>query len=323
MLAELYREMVRLRETEEAIAAAYPEWEMRCPTHLSSGQEGVPVGVCRALTTRDYVLGGHRAHGHYLAKGGDLRAMMAELYGKVTGCAQGKGGSMHLIDLSVGFLGAVPIVGSTIPIAVGCAFGTQQQGDDRVTVCFFGDAATEEGLFNESLNFAALRKLPVLFVSENNRYSVYSPLSVRQPQGRDLAAIVRGHGVHAESGDGNDVEEVYRLSQEAVARARSGQGPTFLEFSTYRFREHCGPFYDDELGYRPEGELAHWQERCGLKRLEERLLSEGTLTSQQVAGMRAEIQAEISDAFQFAKESPFPQPELLLQDVFAEERARS
>jgi len=205
-LTALYRDLLRLRLVEEAIAARYSEWEMRCPTHLSVGQEAAAVGVCGALEQRDYVLSGHRSHGHYLAKGGSLRAMMAEIYGKATGCSSGKGGSMHLIDLEAGFLGAVPIVGSTIPIAVGVGLGIQQAQEDRVSVAFFGDGATEEGVFAESLNYAALAKLPVVFVCENNLYSVYSPIDVRQPSERDLLQISRGHGVPALHGDGNDVD---------------------------------------------------------------------------------------------------------------------
>ena len=181
---QLYYQMLRIRMVEEAIADLYAQQDMRCPIHLCIGQEAVAVGVCAALAADDYVLSGHRSHGHYLAKGGNLPAMLAEFYGKVTGCCQGKGGSMHLVDLAAGFLGAVPIVGSTMPIAVGTALASVMRGESRVTAVFFGEGATEEGVFHESLNFAALQKLPVVFVCENNLYSVYSPLAVRQPAGR-------------------------------------------------------------------------------------------------------------------------------------------
>src|SRR5579859_6536135 len=180
----LYRGLLRLRLVEERIAELYPEQEMRCPVHLSIGQEAVAVGVCDHLEPADQALSGHRSHGHYLAKGGDLRAMLAELYGRETGCARGKGGSMHLVDLEAGFLGATPIVASTIPIAVGVAFAARLRGQPLVTVAFFGEGATEEGVFHEAANFAALHRLAVVFVCENNLYSVYSPLEVRQPAGR-------------------------------------------------------------------------------------------------------------------------------------------
>src|SRR5207249_1080843 len=202
---EFYWNMLRIRLVEERIAEMYPQQEMRCPVHLCIGQEAIAVGVCAALDNTDYVTGGHRSHGHYLAKGGDLKAMVAELYGKATGCCEGKGGSMHLVDLPVGFLGAVPIVGSTIPLAVGAAFGAMMRSEKRVAVPFFGEGATEEGVFHESINFAALKKLPVVFVCENNNYSVYSHISVRQPANREVYSVAEGHGVESLQGDGNDV----------------------------------------------------------------------------------------------------------------------
>jgi len=306
-LVELYRQMLRIRLVEERIAAVYPEQEMRCPVHLCIGQEAVAVGVCAALTTSDYVMGGHRAHGHYLAKGGDLKAMIAELYGKATGCCRGKGGSMHLIDLSVGFLGAVPIVGSTIALAVGTAFGTVMRNEIRVSVPFFGDGATEEGVFHESINFAALKKLPVVFVCENNLFSVYSHISVRQAANREVYEAAQGHGVESLQGDGNNVVDVYKLAQTAVDKAKAGGGPAFLEFKTYRWREHCGPAYDDHLSYRQQSELAEWKKNCPIKRLEPDLARDQILTARQISKMNAEIEEEISEAFEFAKNSPFPE----------------
>ena len=227
-LRDLYYRMLRIRVVEETIADLYPEQEMRCPVHLCIGQEAVPVGMSAHLTPRDAVVGAHRSHGHYLAQGGDLRAMIAELYGKATGCSGGIGGSMHLIDLAVGFMGTAPIVGSTIPIAVGIAFGRQMRGEDAVAVVYLGDAAIEEGVCYESMNFAALKRLPIVFVCENNLYSVYSPLQVRQPDGRQIVDVARGIGVEGHQGDGNDVEAVYALAGRAVAKARAGGGPTFL-----------------------------------------------------------------------------------------------
>lgn len=307
--------MLRIRMVEEKIAELYPEQEIRCPTHLCIGQEAVAVGVCASLSRNDYVLSGHRSHGHYLAKGGDLKAMMAELYGKVTGCSRGKGGSMHLVDLSVGFLGATPIVGSTIPIAVGAAFGSVMRGEQRVSVVFFGDAAVEGGVFHESINFAVLKKLPVIFVCENNLYSVYSPLSVRQPEGREIFCLAKGYGVDSFQGDGNDVIKVYTLAQKAIRKARRGDGPTFLEFKTYRWREHCGPYYDNDLGYRTESEFQKWKQRCPIERLRERLLRDSILCNQDIEHMKHKLEAEIEEAVVFAKESPFPEKVFLQEYV--------
>lgn len=317
LLKKLYSEMLRIRRVEEKIAELYPQQEIRCPVHLCIGQEAVAVGVCTNLSKEDYVLSGHRSHGHYLAKGGDLKAMFAELYGKAAGCAKGKGGSMHLVDLSRGYLGSTPIVASTIPIAVGAAFGSVMKGEKRVAVVFFGEAATEEGIFHEGLNFAALKKLPVVFVCENNLYSVYSPLSVRQPEGREIFELAKGHGVKSFQGDGNDVIQVFELAREAVERARRGEGPTFLELRTYRWREHCGPYYDNDLGYRSEAEFQEWKKRCPVENLRARLLREGTLREEEMKQMSDRLQAEIDDAVNFAQESPFPEEEVLLEGTYA------
>src|SRR5882672_11141372 len=218
----LYRSMLRIRRVEERIQALYPQGDMRCPTHFSIGQEAVAAGVCRNLRLEDYVISAHRSHAHYIGKGGNLRAMFAELYGKVDGCASGKGGSMHLIDLSVNFLGCVPIVGSTIPIGVGAAFGAMLQDRAAVTVIFFGDAATETGVFHESVNFAAVHHLPVLFVCENNLYSVNTPLDVRQPGNRTIAELARGHGIRTSQHDGQLVETVAAAAAVIASMRDSG-----------------------------------------------------------------------------------------------------
>ena len=320
-LRSLYREMLRVRLVEERIVALFPEQQMRCPVHLSIGQEAAAVGVCAALRPSDWAMSGHRSHGHYLAKGGDLKAMLAELYGKASGCCAGKGGSMHFIDRSAGFLGATPIVGSTIAIAVGAAFGSAMKGERRVVAAFFGDAAVEEGVFHEAANFAVLKKLPVLFVCENNLYSVYSPLSVRQPAGREIHALAGAYGMDSLHGDGNDVLATRALAERAVARART-TGPVFLELETYRWREHCGPNFDNALGYRSEAEFQAWRERCPIETFRARLVREGALTPAQDAALAAELAAEIDAAVRFAKESPFPGPAELMSDVYAPGAAR-
>ncbi|MHB8146062.1 MAG: thiamine pyrophosphate-dependent dehydrogenase E1 component subunit alpha [Vulcanimicrobiaceae bacterium] len=306
MLLRLYRDMLRIRTVEERIAERYGEQEMRCPVHLSIGQEAIAVGVSAALEQRDFVLSTHRAHAHYLAKGGDMRRFIAELYGRSTGCCGGHGGSMHLIDLSVNMLGSTPIVGNIVPVATGVAFATWLDDRDEITVVYLGDGATEEGAFLESINFAALKALPIVYVVENNFFSVYSPLSVRQPLGRDVIGIAASHGIAGARGDGNDVEEVHRLAATAVTHARSGAGPYVLELETYRWREHCGPAYDNELGYRSLAEFESWRERDPIVAMEQRLMQAGILDTQQQERMARECAAEVDDAFAFALASPFP-----------------
>lgn len=315
-IRQLYREMLRIRLVEEGIADLYPEQQMRCPVHLCIGQEAVSAGVCDQLGRSDLAMSTHRAHGHYLAKGGNLKTMLAEMYGKATGCCGGMGGSMHLIDLDAGFLGATPIVASTIPIAVGAALGVMMRREKRVVVTFFGEGATEEGVFHEALNFAALKKLPVLFVCENNLYSVYSPLSVRQPEGREVASLAKGHGIATWQGDGNDALEVRQMTGEALDRVHTG-GPAFLEFKTYRWREHCGPNFDNNIGYRTEDEYLHWRKFCPLEKLEKQGLAAGALSASDIAAWTAEIRVEFAEAVRFAKTSPFPTADVLMKNVYA------
>lgn len=290
---------------------------MRCPTHLSVGQEAVAAGVGQALRRSDMAVSGHRAHAHYLGKGGDLPAMLAEIYGKATGCARGKGGSMHLIDESAGFMGSTAIVGGTVPIGVGLAYAMKLKRTGQVSCVFLGDAVVEAGVFFESVNFAVLKALPVLFVCENNLYSVYSPLRVRQPAGRRIYEMVAGLGCPATHGDGNDAVEVHRIAQAALAEIRSGSGPRFVEFSTYRWREHCGPFYDNDIGYRSEAEFLEWKAKEPIGRLEAAMVAEGELSSTDIAAMDAEIRREVAAAFEFADSSPFPEPEAAFADLYS------
>jgi TPP-dependent pyruvate/acetoin dehydrogenase alpha subunit len=315
-LRRLYEHMLRVRRVEEKIVELYPEQQMRCPVHLSIGQEAAAAGSCAALEKADHAYSTHRSHGHYIAKGGSLRAMMAELYGKATGCCKGLGGSMHLVDLSVGYMGSTPIVGSSIPIGVGDAFAATMQRKNRVVMVFFGEGATEEGVFHESVNFAVLKKLPVIFVCENNLYSVYSPMSVRQPAHREVYSVAQGHGIECRNGDGNDVALVHEITRGAVEKARSGGGPTFLEFKTYRWREHCGPNFDNNIGYRTEQEYLAWRKLCPLEAFEARYAGKG-VTASEMKEIGARIDREISDAVAFAKESPWPAADQMSQGVYA------
>lgn len=312
---ELLRQMMRIRLVEEAIASRYTvDWKMRCPTHLCVGQEAVAAAVGIALRKDDLMVSTHRAHGHYLAKGGDLKAMLAEIYGKVTGCSRGKGGSMHLVDRSVGFMGSTAIVGGTIPVGVGLGLSIKLNQTDQVSCVFLGDGAIEEGVFYESVNFAVLKQLPVLFICENNLYSVYSPLSVRQPAGRSISRMVEGLGCCSDVGDGNNALEVYSKVNSAIKRIRAGKGPQFLEFTTYRWLEHCGPNYDNDIGYRTEEEFLAWKDKDPIVLQTKKLAAEGSLGTEEIEEMKMQLRVEIDDAFAFAASSDFPEPE----DVFAD-----
>jgi TPP-dependent pyruvate/acetoin dehydrogenase alpha subunit len=309
-------QMKRIRFVEEEIARRYPEGRMRCPTHLSIGQEAVAAAVGAVLRRDDLAVGTHRAHAHYLGKGGSLRAMLAEIYGKVTGCSRGRGGSMHLVDLDVGFEGSTAIVGNSIPIGVGLALAAQLRGTDQVSCVFVGDGAIEEGVFYEAANFAVVRRLPVVFLCENNLYSVYSPLSVRQPPGRAIHGLVAAIGLATGHGDGNDVDEVYAKTAAAVARVRAGDGPCFLEYATYRWREHCGPNYDNDIGYRTEAEYLAWRERDPVTLYERKLMAASAISEAAIATMQSEIEQEVADAFRFAEDSPFPEPAEAFDHVY-------
>ena len=267
---------------------------------MSIGQEAISVGVCSNLTKNDFVLSTHRAHAHYLAKGGDLKRMIAELYGKKTGCSKGMGGSMHLIDKSVGFMGSTAIVGNTIPVAVGLGLSLKLKKEDGLSCVFFGDGAIEEGAFYESINYAVVHKLPVLFICENNLYSVYSGLTVRQPQGRKIYEMVDAMGIQTDHGYGNDVEEVQKKVSNAIDKIFGGQGPQFIEFNTYRWREHCGPNYDNDIGYRSEAEYLEWKDKDPLKDINI------NLSKEQLDIETRNINNEIDDAFSYADDSDFP-----------------
>jgi pyruvate dehydrogenase E1 component alpha subunit len=312
----LYRAMLRIRLVEEAIAARYSEQEMRCPVHLSIGQEATAVGACAALRQDDQIISSHRSHGHYLAKGGDLKAMLAELYGRATGCCGGRGGSMHLFDDRAGIIASVPIVGSFIPLGTGAALSYRNANQDRVCIVFLGDGATEEGAFHESLNFAALKKLPVIFFIENNGYSCYTNLEDRQPD-RPMPDLARAYGIPSAQIDGNDVSAVFETTAAAVMRARAGRGPTLIVADTYRWREHCGPNYDNDIGYRTSQEFESWRARCPVESLGSRLIAERTLTNDGQARLVEEISGEIDAAFKFATASPFPDPATVKDHVYA------
>lgn len=312
----LFYKMLRIRMVEEKIIDLYPEREMRCPVHLSIGQEAVSVGVCENLRKKDIVLSNHRSHAHYLAKSGNLKSMMAEIYGKSEGCSKGRGGSMHLIDLSVNFQGASSIVAGTIPVAVGMSLGFTMQNKNNLSVVFFGDAAVEEGVFHESVQFASLKKLPVIFICENNQYSVYTHISVRQPN-REIYSLVKAHGVTSYYGDGMDAICVYELTKKAIEHIKKNGGPVFLEFSTYRYREHCGPNYDYDLGFRSESEVKNWEKKCPIIKLKKFLINNKILSDKEIEEMKIKIDKEINEAIDFAKKAKFPDKSELLKYVYS------
>ena len=268
---ELFRKMYKIRRIEERISEFYAEEEMRCPVHLSIGQESVAAGVCHALNRHDKIISTHRAHAHYIAKGGNINSMIAELYGKSTGCLNGLGGSMYLQDINAGVSAAVPIVGSNIAIGTGVAYSSIFQNKKYITTIFFGEGATEEGIFSESLNFAAIHNLPILFICENNLYSVYTPLKDRQPYKRNLKKLVESHGIKSYTLQGNNVSSVYSFTKKIINKIKKERKPYFIEYKTYRWLEHCGPNWDDHLNYRPKGELDSWIKKCPLKLIEKKL----------------------------------------------------
>jgi TPP-dependent pyruvate/acetoin dehydrogenase alpha subunit len=311
MSERLYRALYRIRRLEEEVARVYPSDKIKSPVHLSIGQEAVSVAVCAALRSQDVVFGSYRGHALYLAKGGDMRQMVAELYGKAAGCTKGKGGSMHLIAPAQGVMGTSAVVGTTIANAAGYAYALRYQGRDAVVASFFGDGATEEGVFGESLNFAVLKRLPVLFVCENNGYAIHTPQSRRQGTSA-ICERARAYGLPAELLGGNDIHLLCDRAREAVARVRAGEGPWFLEVLTYRWREHVGPGEDYQLGYRTAAEAAPWIAGDPVRRLGEALEPVAR------ARIEEEVEEEIAEAFAFAEASPFPEPAELYSDVFKE-----
>ena len=308
--ARLYRSLQLIRRAEEVVAEIYPSDKIKSPVHLSIGQEAVAVGVCDALRADDVVSGTYRSHAAYIAKGGDLKAMFAELYGKATGCAGGKAGSMHLIDMGHNVMGASAVVGTTVPIALGYAYAIKRRRQDRVVVTFFGDGATEEGVFHESLNFAALKRLPVLFVRENNQFAIHQPLEKRWATDR-LCERVETYGISTARFADSNVEDIRGHALDAIGSIRAGGGPAFMECVTYRWREHVGPGEDYDAGFRPRSDYEAWRDRDEVARLGA-ALGEGIRTQ-----VDAEVEQEIMAAVEFAEMSPFPPIEELHTNVVA------
>ncbi len=314
-LLELYTTMLTIRMFEEKIVELYPAQEMKCPVHLCIGQEAIAAGVCQDLRRDDYIFSNHRGHGHCLAKGASMKAMMAEFYGRATGCSRGKGGSMHIVDTARGILGTSAIVGGGIPMGVGSALASRLRGDNKVSVVFFGDGAYDEGVFYESFNFASLKKLPVVFVCENNFYATNSPQSSRQSS-CEIANSAAAFGAPGICLDGNNVLEVYNVALEAIGNARSGGGPSLIEARTYRWKGHVGPEVDYEKGARSKEELLYWMKKCPVKNFERGLRDTGIITESELDAIPQAIMAELDKAVSFAIESPYPGPEALYEDLY-------
>ena len=309
-ISRLYRALRRIRRVEDATAEIYPTDKIKSPVHLAIGQEQIAVAICDVLNPDDIVGGSYRSHAVYLAKGGNLPAMMAEMYGKDTGCCRGKGGSMHVGDARAGVVGSSAVVATQIPVMAGWALALKRQKAGRVAAVFFGDGASEEGCFYETLNFAALHKLPLLFVCENNGYAIHEPLSKRRAQ-QDLLRIAEALGVPATGIANGDVFALRDAAAAAVSRMRDGGGPEMIEAKIYRWREHVGPAEDFDQGYRSREEAEPWMEADEVERVGR------MLNAVDRAAIDAEIEAEIAAAIAFAEASPSPAPQELFADVFA------
>ena len=312
-LMEMYVCMNKIRNFENRVAELFADGKIPGFVHLYVGEEAVATGVCANLTDKDYITSTHRGHGHLIAKGGDIKLMMAELFGKRTGYCKGKGGSMHIADLDLGIMGANGIVGGGPPLAAGAALGCQYLGTDNVAVCFFGDGASNQGTTHEAMNLATCWKLPVVFVNENNMYGISSCTlnSMCVPNIADRAAAYDMPGVVV---DGNDAVAVCEAAAEAISRARKGKGPSLIECKTYRHRGH---FEGDACVYRDENELAEWKEKDPIPRLEQKLLEMGVLTEDKIESVKKSLLEDLAAAEKFAEESPYPEVSELTEDVYS------
>lgn len=309
-IARLYYKMLLIRRVEEHICKVYDTDVIKSPVHLSIGQEAVAVGICDELQPTDIISHTYRCHASYLAKGGNLKKMMAELYGKETGCAGGKAGSMHLVDMDNGILGASAVVGTTIPVAVGYALAQKMQNTGNIVICFFGDGATEEGVFYESINFAALKSLPIIFVCENNGLAIHTPTNKRQPNWR-LPERVNTYDIGFKRITNGNIFAIKEAARIAISRIKSGFGPQFIECDTYRYLEHVGVKDDHNERYRNLHEYQKWKESDQIDSLSKILGNESSLF------ILSQVDTKIDEAIKFAEQSSFPSDDMLLESVYA------
>ncbi len=314
-LLELLVAMLTIRYTEERIAQRVREKKIFTPCHLYIGHEAIAVGACSAIKRNDYIFSTHRSHGHYLAKGGNIKALFAEIYCRDTGCSGGRGGSMHLCDPFIGFLGSSSIVAGGLGIGIGPALGSKIMNSEEVSVIFHGDCVPEEGIWHESLNFSAVNKLPVIYICENNLYAASMSLESRRLYD-NIPELAKGHGLPTSIIDGNDVLKVFDETLKAVKRARSGEGPQFIECRTYRWLGHVGPNDDIDKGLRSQEELDFWKARCPILSFSERLIRDNILMKERWEIIQKETQAKIDDAENFALESNHPDPATLMENIY-------
>jgi pyruvate dehydrogenase E1 component alpha subunit len=320
LLKKLYFMMKRIRVCEESLIDPIIKKEILCPVHLYSGEEAIATGVCSALEKEDYIFGNHRSHGHYLAKGGDMGKMIAEIYCRETGSSHGRGGSMHLIDPENGVMGVVPIVAGTIPLAVGAALASLIRKENRIVVSYFGDGATGEGGLYESLNFASLKKLPIIFICENNQYSTHLPLNEIRVNNK-ISEIAKPFCIESCTADGNDVLVVYDLTRKAVKKCRNGNGPIFIEFVTFRFRGHVGPndiIHGTHKDIRPKELIELWKLKDPIMRFRNYLSNNKIFSESEINKIDQLCQGEVSEANKFARESHYPDINELGKYVFKE-----
>ena len=312
----LYKKMILIRVVEEKIIEEYPNQLIRCPVHLSIGQEASAVGVCEPLSKNDKIFSTHRSHAHYIAKNGNLKKMIREIYGKEGGCCEGRGGSMHLFDNDAGVLASIPIVSSNIPLAVGSALNDKINNSKIISVAFFGDGSVEEGVFHESANFASINKLPIIFVCENNLYSVYTNLKDRQPK-RKIIELAKSHNIDSYETDGNDVLKINNLVNKITKKIRQDSRPIFLSLNTYRWLEHCGTNFDNHIGYRSVNEFKKWKKRDPIKILEKKLIKNKILKEKDILSFKNKTQSKINYFFKDAINAPLPSNKNLLNEVYA------
>ena len=315
-IKKILEKLLTLRMVEEEISKRYVEQEMRCPIHLSIGQEACAVGICENLTNKDQVYSTHRCHSHYLAKGGNLNAMIAEMYGKSTGCCGGRGGSMHLMDHKVGMMMSLPIVSSIIPVAVGAAMALKFKKKRNIAVVFIGDASLEEGVFHESANFASLHNIPVLFVCENNRFSCFTQIADRQPS-EDFTRLAKCHGIDSLRINGNNVLNVIKESKKIISDMKKKKIPFFLQLDTYRFLEHCGPNNDDYLNYRERKEVLFWKNNDPVEKFLKYLKNKDKIKQLEIEKIYLKIRNKINIAFLEAKSAEFPSFKSLNESIYA------
>lgn len=316
IIKNLFFKLLRIREIEKSISQEYHKQRMRCPVHLSIGQESIAVAISENLKKEDEVVTAHRSHAHYLAKGGDLKKMISELHGKVTGCAKGKGGSMHLMDLRANVVAAVPIVGSTIPIGVGKAWANKLKNNKNIVVIYFGDGATEEGVFFESLDFSALHSLRVLFVCENNKYSVFSHIKKRQSVNRNLIKISNSFGIKSIKIKDHDMLNIFEVSQKLIKSLRKSSKPVLLEIDTFRQIEHCGPNFDSYLKEQDSKEFLIWKKKDQVNKYYDYLLKKKIFSKKLFNRYLLRIRKEIKSAFFYALQSQFPKKKDLFEDIY-------